>query len=151
MKGSNPKQKNYSLQNNVGQVQNMLSVPNQQRFTNPYMEDGGVAEGCDCGTKKAEDGSLMFTSDGQGDIVEGDSFERDRVDAKLNSGEMVLNAAQQQRLMDMLRGKISVDEMGDGEIVEGVPADYQEDLYEDGKTEDNKIEGLKKLLEALGK
>lgn len=109
----------------------------------PAMEDGG--------TYQAQDGSLMFTSDGMGDIVEGDSFERDRVDAKLNSGEMVLNAAQQQRLMDMLRGEISSDDLGDEDIVEGVPRDYQEDLMEGGDDKDVQAKGMNRLLDMLGR
>lgn len=103
----------------------------------------------DGGTYEDQDGGLEFISDGSGDVVEGDSFERDRVDAKLNSGEMVLNAAQQQRLLDMIRGKLPQEAVGEEDIVEGVPKEYQEELMEDEK--DDKLEkGLKKLLNMLG-
>lgn len=113
------------------------------------MEDGGYKS--PYGTRRMEDGSLDFTSDGNGDIVEGDSFERDRVDARLNSGEAVLNVAQQQRLMDLLRGKISPEDLGDEDIVEGVPADYQDELTDEiDNGKDSKSEGLKKLLDILG-
>ncbi len=107
--------------------------------------------GIHSGTKRAEDGDLMFDSEGEGAVVGGDSFERDRVDARLNSGEAVLNVAQQQRLMDILRGEESVDNLGEDDIVEGVPEDYQHELKEkiDGG-EDMKVSGLKKLLSALG-
>jgi hypothetical protein len=123
--------------------------PPQQGMPMPpqAMENGG--------TYRAQDGSLMFTSDGSGDIVEGDSFERDRVDARLNSGEAVLNVAQQQRLMDMLRGKISPEEMPDEDIVEGVPSDYQDGLLDEidngEKKEDIQARGFKNLLDMLGK
>lgn len=115
----------------------------------PGMEDGG--------TYQAEDGEFMFTSDGLGDIVGGDSFERDRVDARLNSGEAVLNVAQQQRLMDLLRGKISMDEVPDEDIVEGVPSDYQDMLTDEIDFEDSddsedevKARGFNELLKMLG-
>jgi hypothetical protein len=109
----------------------------------PAMQDGG--------TYQAQDGSLLFTSDGSGDIVEGDSYERDRVDARLNSGEMVLNAAQQQRLMDMLRGEISLDELGDDDIVEGVPREYQEDIINGDDDGDIQAKGMNRLLDMLGR
>jgi len=109
----------------------------------PAMQDGG--------TYQAQDGSLLFTSDGSGDIVEGDSYERDRVDARLNSGEMVLNAAQQQRLMDMLRGEISLDELGDEDIVEGVPREYQEDIINGDDDGDIQAKGMNRLLDMLGR
>ena len=109
----------------------------------PAMQDGG--------TYQAQDGSLLFTSDGSGDIVEGDSYERDRVDARLNSGEMVLNAAQQQRLMDMLRGEISLDELGDDDIVEGVPREYQEDIINGDDDRDIQAKGMNRLLDMLGR
>jgi hypothetical protein len=117
-------------------------------------EDGGLAYedgGVHNGTRYAENGEIMFDSEGEGAIVGGDSFERDRVDARLNSGEAVLNVAQQQRLMDLLRGEANVNDLGDEDIVEGVPREFQEELTEEiDNGKDNKIEGLKKLLQALG-
>ena len=41
----------------------------------------------------------------QGGVVPGDVYAGDRVDAQLNSGEMVLNANQQQNLLDLLAGR----------------------------------------------
>ena len=41
----------------------------------------------------------------QGGVVPGSAYAGDRVDAQLNSGEMVLNANQQQNLLDLLSGK----------------------------------------------
>jgi hypothetical protein len=119
------------------------------------LEDGGLPEygcgGIHKGTKKAEDGEIMFDSNGDGAVVGGDSFERDRVDARLNSGEAVLNVAQQQRLMDLLRGEADIDDLGDEDIVEGVPMDYQQELTDEiDNGKDKKMEGLKKLLSALG-
>jgi len=100
----------------------------------------------------------MYASDGMGDIVDSgmDSYADDRVDAKINDGEAVLNVPQQQRFMDLVRGKISVDELGDDDIVEGVPKDYRDELH--NKIEGNessgssdKVAGLEKLLEMLGR
>jgi hypothetical protein len=100
----------------------------------------------------------MYASDGMGDIVDSgmDSYADDRVDAKINDGEAILNVPQQQRFMDLVRGKISVDELGDDDIVEGVPKDYRDELH--NKIEGNessgssdKVAGLEKLLEMLGR
>jgi hypothetical protein len=117
-----------------------------RRGRSPY-QDGGIHKG----TKYAQNGDLMFDSTGDSAVVGGDSYADDRVDARLNSGEAVLNVAQQQRLMDILRGKEDLTALGDEDIVEGVPSDYQEELkdkVDNGK--DLKMEGLKKLLSALG-
>ena len=54
----------------------------------------------------------------EGDIVPGNSFEGDRVDAKINSGEMVLNVEQQQRLMELLKGLRDLEGLGDENIIE---------------------------------
>jgi len=151
-------------------IQNSMTPVQAQQFGNAFQgaqfEDGGLTPvqelarlrnpayacgGIHSGTKQAEDGNLMFDSEGEGAVVGGDSFERDRVDARLNSGEAVLNVAQQQRLMDILRGEESVDNLGEDDIVEGVPSGYQEELTEEiDNGEDMKVSGLKKLLSALG-
>ena len=47
-------------------------------------------------------GGISFN---QGGVVPGDVYAGDRIDAQLNSGEMVLNANQQQNLLDLLAGK----------------------------------------------
>ena len=139
---------------NGGAFNEEIFLKNQEASTN--YQNGG--------TYQMADGDLTFVSDSTGDVVGGDSFERDRVDARLNSGEAVLNVAQQQRLMDLLRGKISLDELGDDDIVEGVPSEYQDDLTdmldmgmapsdmddddEDGL--DDEMKGLKRLIKMLG-
>jgi hypothetical protein len=104
-----------------------------------------------------EDGG-MYASDGMGDIVDSgmESFAGDRVDAKINDGEAVLNVPQQQRFMDLVRGKISVDELGNDDIVEGVPSEYRDELHEkieggDSSGSSDKVAGLEKLLEMLGR
>lgn len=128
-------------------VENIMQPMGQVDFQNPFMaEDGGLYDD----TMYAQDGSIIFDSDGQGSIVGGDSFERDRVDARLNSGEAVLNVAQQQRLMDLLRGKETPESLGDEDIVEGVPKNYQEDLTNKIDNKDKMSKGLKRLIEALG-
>ena len=106
----------------------------------------------------ADGGIPMYASDGAGDIVDSgmDSFAGDRVDAKINDGEAVLNVPQQQRFMDLVRGKISVDELGNDDIVEGVPSEYRDDLHEkleggESSGSSDKVAGLEKLLEMLGR
>jgi hypothetical protein len=148
------KRKSLKLNYQGPQVQNVMSPSAPMQFDNPMsryqpsqFKDGGLYKG----TKCAEDGDLMFESTGDSAVVGGDSYANDRVDARLNSGEAVLNVAQQQRLMDILRGKEDLTALGDDDIVEGVPSDYQEELKDkvDGG-KDLKMEGLRKLLKALG-
>lgn len=116
-------------------------------------EDGNVAN-YECGGIHKE---AKYASDGMGDIIDSgmDSYAGDRVDAKVNDGEAILNIPQQQRFMDLVRGKISVDELGDDDIIEGVPRDYRDSLHDkiEGKeeSENSRAEGLKKLLDILGK
>lgn len=145
-----------SIKNNlkVMQTPEFVNLMAQQKF-GAFLEDGGLPRykqgGLYSGTGYAEDGDIMFDSNGDGAVVGGDSFERDRVDARLNSGEAVLNVAQQQRLMDLLRGEADIDDLGDEDIVEGVPMDYQQELTDEiDNGKDKKMEGLKKLLSALG-
>jgi len=151
---------------NMPQTQNIMSPIGPQNFDNPYSQmrqaalaDGGIPAYKCGGVHEAEDGGTMYASDGQGDIVDSgmESYAGDRVDAKINDGEAVLNVPQQQRFMDLVRGKISVDELGDDDIVEGVPRDYRDDLHEKIEEDDyeesddsSKIRGLEKLLEMLG-
>ena len=64
---------------------------------------------------------------------------------------MILNIPQQQRLMDVLRGEESLDNLGDSDIIEGVPRDYRDELHEKSEGNENKrAKGLKALLDALG-
>ena len=53
---------------------------------------------------RSADGAVV-TSDNQGGMVPGNEFAGDRVDAQVNSGEMILNVEQQQNLLDLLAGK----------------------------------------------
>ena len=102
---------------NGGQVSSYLSVPN----SNAGYYDGGLTEG---GILDEEGIPSVPDSGGDedtrylgGDLVPGDSYAGDRVDAKVNSGEMVLNIEQQQRLMDLLRGLKDLQGLGDEDIV----------------------------------
>ena len=52
----------------------------------------------------AADGTVV-TSDNQGGMVPGNEYAGDRVDAQVNSGEMILNVEQQQNLLDLLAGR----------------------------------------------
>ena len=104
--------------------------------------------------KRAEDGA-MYASDGSGDIIDSgmESYADDRVDAKVNDGEAIINVPQQQRLMDLIRGKISVDELGTDDIIEGVPRESRDEMHkeieEDASGSKEEL-GMKKLLEMLG-
>lgn len=73
----------------------------------------------------------------QGGIEEGDSYVGDRVDAKINSGEMVLNLDQQQRLMELLRGRITPPEMP-----------MEKDIVEPATEEETNLDSKNKELEA---
>lgn len=121
-----------------------------QGFSKLFAEDGGVAK-----KDSYEDGGTAYASDGMGDIVDSgmESYAGDRVDAKINDGEMILNVPQQQRLFDVLRGKESLDNLGESDIVEGVPKEYRDELHEKKSgdmSESKRARGLKALLEALG-
>jgi hypothetical protein len=84
----------------------------------------------------------------KGGVQEGQSYVGDRVDAKINSGEMVLNLDQQQRLLDVLRGHARPAEIKENkeDIVE--PADKKDtNLHERNK----QLEARIKALEAMRK
>lgn len=114
---------------NGGTVNPYMSVPN----SNAGFEDGGMAY--TEGGVLDEEGAVMGGGDVPvpdsgmpeetrylgGDVVPGNSYAGDRVDAKVNSGEMVLNIEQQQRLMDLLRGLKDLQQLGDENIVEPAP------------------------------
>lgn len=107
-------------------------------------EDGGLAYadgGC----------APKYMSDGSGEVVPGDSYSGDRIDAKLNSKEMVLNVPQQQRLMDVIRGEEDLTALGDEDIIEGVPESYRNKLHGKENKKDTMGKGFQRLLEMLGK
>jgi hypothetical protein len=106
------------------------------------LKDGGLAYA---------DGGVtpQYMSDGSGDVVPGDSYSGDRIDAKLNTGEAVLNVPQQQRLMDVIRGEEDLTALGDEDIIEGVPESYRNKLHGKDK-KSTTAKGFKKLLEILG-
>lgn len=141
--GEQQQRKSLNLQQNQIQApQNVMNPVGPQQFANAFQgmkyEDGGVP---------------MYASDGGGDIVDSgmESYADDRVDAKINDGEMILNVPQQQRLMDLLRGEISVDELGNDDIIEGVPRDYRDELHKEKSMEgSSKMKGIEELLRMLG-
>lgn len=51
----------------------------------------------------------------------------------------------------MLRGEISLDELGDEDIVEGVPREYQEDIINGDDDRDIQAKGMNRLLDMLGR
>ena len=133
------------------EVNRLLGKPedNELMMTDSY-EDGGVPEYACGGTHNKP----KYASGGIGEIVDSgmDSYAGDRVDAKINDGEMILNIPQQQRLMDVLRGEESLDNLGESDIIEGVPREYRDELHEKAEesSENKRAKGLKALLDALG-
>jgi len=95
-------------------------------------QDGGIARyadgGCASDTPRAEDGAFIL-DEGVIDVGQG-QYAGDRIDAKVNEGEMIVNIPQQERLMDLIRGEINVDELGNDDIIEGVPRDFRNELHE---------------------
>jgi len=104
---------------------------------------------------RREDGGPMVGEDGIAVVDSGmESYAGDRVDARVNDGEVMINVPQQQRLMDLLRGKIGVDELGTDDIVEGVPRDFRNEMHEELDEESGKsdeISSIMKLLQMLEK
>jgi len=184
-KNKNATAPSYDLQNSQSGVENTLTPAASQEYDNPFAnfqnryKDGGIPQelvdivmsndqvlknGNMEYTKKQEfyderdrQDTPVYASDGMGDIIDSgmESYAGDRVDAKVNDGEAVINLPQQQRFMDLVRGKIGVDELGDDDIIEGVPKDYRDSLHEKieegSDSSDSKTKGLEKLLEMLGK
>jgi hypothetical protein len=107
-------------------------------------QDGGIAY-ADGGV------SPQYMSDGSGDVVPGDSYSGDRIDAKINAGEAVLNVPQQQRLMDVIRGEEDLTALGDEDIIEGVPESYRNKLHGKEDKKQTMGKGFQRLLEMLGK
>lgn len=143
MLGSSEQQPKSRVQTSYTGVdpKNIMSGYQAQQFANPFT---------------AADGGVAYASDGMGGVIDSgmDSFAGDRIDAQVNDGEVILNAPQQQRMMDMIRGKISVDELGDDDIIEGVPRSYRDELHEkveEEKEGSSRSKGLEKLLDILGK
>ena len=97
----------------------------------------------------AEDGALMYEDGGQvydkyagggiplpeydDRVIPGKDYSGDRIDAKINAGEMVINVEQQQRLMEMLRGLRDLRDMGCEDIIEPNPEMYGPENYEDDR------------------
>lgn len=107
-----------------------ITLPQDQVFGRPFA-DGGVPGYI------AKDGSV--TSIDAGFVFPGDEDEYagDRVDAKVNRGEMILNAEQQQRMLDVLRGEASPEVLHNGEDVVETPEEAQ-------------TRGFLKILEMIG-
>ena len=100
--------------------------------------------------KRYEEDYARFTENNpknfeKGGVQEEGPYVGDRVDAKINNGEMVLNLDQQQRLMDLLRGHERPAEMPDKDIVE--PADQEDtNLHEKNKELKARVLALEGLL-----
>jgi uncharacterized protein (UPF0147 family) len=107
--------------------------------------------GCAGRDKEYEEGGIPvegYDSDLDEELIDGTSYVGDRVDAKVNSGEMVLNVEQQQRLMDLLRGDIIPEEMPDEDIVR--PAEEDEtNLHEKNEELEARIASLEEMLKGM--
>lgn len=99
--------------------------------------DAGYADGGVPGYI-AEDGATISVDGGFIFPGEEDEYAGDRVDAKVNRGEMILNAEQQQRMLDVLRGEQSPEILKNGEDVVETPEAAQN-------------RGFLKVLEMIGK
>ena len=76
------------------------------QFGGSLLGSGGsmLAQGLKPEKPEGADG-LVVQSQNQGGMVPGNSYAGDRVDAQVNSGEMILNVEQQQNLLDLIAGK----------------------------------------------
>jgi len=108
-----------------------ITLPQDQVFGRPFA-DGGVPGYI------AKDGDVVSVDAGFIFPGEEDEYANDRVDAKVNRGEMILNAEQQQRMLDMLRGEQSPEILENGEDVVETPEAAQN-------------RGFLKVLEMIGK
>lgn len=108
----------------VAEEEQQMMMPEQEQAqtmgptTEAPNSNGGFAGG-GIPVEDDLDGQDMEETDYlEGAVVPGDDFEDDRVDAKVNSGEMVINLEQQQRLMELLKGYRDLSSLGDEDIVE---------------------------------
>lgn len=109
-----------------------ITLPQDRVFGAPFADGGVPGYRAADGTNVSVDGGFIF--DG-----EDDEYAGDRVDAKVNRGEMILNAEQQQRLLELLRGNMSPEEA----------LNTGEDIIEEPEQEEAR--GLMKVLEMIGR
>lgn len=110
-----------------------VNLVKDQVFGAPFQAaDGGVPGYI------AEDGDVVSVDGGFIFPGEEDEYAGDRVDARVNRGEMILNAEQQQRMLDVLRGEASPEVLHNGEDVIETPEEAQ-------------TKGFLKILEMIGK
>lgn len=135
-----------------GGVADWGSVVNRLGDSNPFMQKASaqdqIAQFNAMNTKKYAQGGVPGIIAENGDVVsvdsgfifpgEEDEYANDRVDAKVNRGEMILNAEQQQRMLDVLRGEQSPEILKNGEDVVETPEAAQN-------------RGFLKVLEMIGK
>lgn len=114
-----------------------VNLVKDQVFGAPFQAaDGGIPG------YVAEDGANISIDGGFVSEGDEDEYAGDRVDAKLNRGEMVLNAEQQQRLLDLLRGELAPEDLTR-------LFSPEEDIVEEPEQEEAR--GLMKVLEMIGK
>lgn len=113
------------------------------------MKDGGVKY-ADGGVEK-DDFKMGYEEGGmqtEGRIVPGESYAGDRIDDKINSGEMVINVEQQQRLLDILRGDRPLSDLGEEEeIVEPTSEVLPEEGIDGIMVDDENVAFAGKLLD----
>lgn len=105
-------------------VQNPTSIygSGMSKSETEYFKSSALEDLCAISPKDsamyADGGTVKkFEDNGKGKVVPGHSYVGDRIDARINSGEMVLNLEQQQRLMELLKGKKDLKEMPKEDVV----------------------------------
>lgn len=136
----------YHLENGRITPQQYEMLKRDPDFANMKFDDGGIAiieavpkKGRHC-EEMMEEGEApeMYEPENHGPRVPGNSYAGDRVDAKINSGELVLNAPMQQRLVDLLRGYKSLKDFQNEAEDVIVPADgskIEDNQYQDYNNE----------------
>ena len=99
------------VQGIAGANQGLAGAQQQQgqmwgKLGGSLLSSGGqmIASGLKPEKPEGADG-LVVQSQNQGGMVPGNQYAGDRVDAQVNSGEMILNVEQQQNLLDLIAGK----------------------------------------------
>jgi hypothetical protein len=97
-----------------------LEIQEQHAIHNKAIKEIADKYACGGRVKEYMEGGIPvegYDSDIDEEAIDGTSYVGDRVDAKVNSGELVLNLDQQQRLLDVLKGKMSPEELPEEDVV----------------------------------
>lgn len=127
--------------------QNNIHYPEEEGKDYSYAEREAFERALDAQQNAYADGGVpgYVEEDGTNVSIDGgfisngmeDEYAGDRIDAKLNKGEMVINGEQQQRVLDVIRGEASPEILHNGE-----------DIIETPEAAQNR--GFLKILEMIG-